>query len=109
MNQINVAFEMTVENLAKITGRGTMFIGHIKTGNLSIGDRIEIISTAQPRTVDVIGIVRMPAQNMVQSAKAGDEVGIMVAGFDLNEPHPGIQRVEGQLVPVNLTLQAAGG
>ena len=43
MNQINVTFEMTVENLAKITGRGTMFIGHIKTGNLSIGDRIEII------------------------------------------------------------------
>ena len=108
MNQSNVTFEMTVESLAKITGRGTMFVGHIKNGNLSIGDRIEIISTAQPRTVDVMGIVRMPARNMVQSAEAGEEVGILVAGFNLDEPHPGIQRVEGQFVPVNLTLQAAG-
>lgn len=107
-DQSNVTFEMTVESLAKITGRGTMFVGHIKTGNLSNGDRIEIISTAQPRTVDVMGIVRMPSQNMVQSGEAGDEVGIMVADFDLNEPHPGIQRVEGQFVPVNLTLRATG-
>jgi len=106
MNQSSVTFEMTVESVDKIAGRGTMFVGHINTGTLAMGDRIEIISPAEPKTVDVMGIVQMPARNMVQSAKAGDEVGILVTDFDLDEPHPGIQRLEGQFVPVDLILRS---
>ena len=108
MNPSTVMFEMTVESVDKIAGRGTMFVGHIKTGTVSMGDRIEILSPAQPRTVDIMGIVQMPARDMVQSAKAGDEVGVLVAGFNPDEPHPGIQRLEGQFVPVDLTLRAEG-
>ncbi len=105
MDRPRATFEMTVESLTRVAGRGVMFVGHIRTGSLAVGDRIQVISPARPRMVEVAGIAEMPGRSLVQSADAGAEVGVLIAGFDLDEPHPGIQRVEGQLVPVDLILR----
>lgn len=83
-----------------------MFTGHIRIGSISVGDRIEVIAPGQQSTVTVTGIARMPSRKLVQFADQGEEVGILVNEFNLDNTSPGIQHVENQYIPVNLTLRA---
>jgi translation elongation factor EF-Tu-like GTPase len=104
-SQPTVTFEMPVESLASITGRGVMFVGHIRMGRVSVGDRIEVISAEQPSTATVVGIARMPSRKLVQYAEQGEEIGILVNEFNPDKAGPGVQRIENQYVPVNLILR----
>jgi translation elongation factor EF-Tu-like GTPase len=105
-SQPTVTFEMPVESLARITGRGVMFVGHIRIGAISVGERVEVISAEQQSTATVVGIARMPSHELVQCAEQGEEVGILVNEFNLDKAGPGVQSIENQYVPVNLILRA---
>lgn len=104
-NHSKIVFEMPVESLSRITGRGIMFTGHIWIGSISIGDKIEVVAPGQQSTVTVTGIVRMPSRDLVEFAEQGEEVGILFREFKLDKESPGIQRIENQYIPTNLILR----
>lgn len=96
-------FEMAVEGLSRITGRGVMFTGHVRIGKISVGDRIDMVAAGQQSSATVAGIARTPSRCLVQSAEQGKEVGILVTEFKLDDGTSGVRHVETQYIPVNLT------
>ena len=72
---------MTVEDVFSITGRGTVATGRITTGTVSVGEQVLISRAGQPLVqVEVTG-VEMFRKN-VRTAKAGDNVGLLLRGVE---------------------------
>jgi len=73
-------FRMPVVDVFSITGRGVVLTGRIESGKVSVGDTI-CLSTKKTgdREVKVTGIELF--RKVLESAKTGDTVGIMVEGI----------------------------
>src|SRR5207237_10935010 len=73
------SFGMTVEDVFSITGRGTVITGRVQTGTVSVGEQVLISRAGQPLLqVEVTGLEMF--RKIVQNAKAGDNVGLLLRG-----------------------------
>lgn len=73
------SFVMIVQQVFKITGRGSVVVGSIEKGTVSVGDRILVDSPgwSLPATVQLIE----KYQEKPTQASVGENVGIMLEGL----------------------------
>lgn len=74
-------FEMAVDDVFSITGRGTVVTGVISKGTVNVGDKVIIkrINGEQKMTT-VTGIESF--RNMLTEAEAGANVGLLLSGIE---------------------------
>lgn len=81
------AFLMPVEDVFSISGRGTVATGKIERGSVKVGDRVEIVGIKETRSTTVVAIEMF--RKLVDEAKAGDTVGVMLRGVEKTDVERG--------------------
>ena len=77
-------FLMPVEDVFSISGRGTVATGRVERGVLKMNETVEIVGlTEEKRTTVVTGIEMF--HKLLDSAEAGDNVGVLLRGVQKNE------------------------
>ena len=77
-------FLMPVEDVFTITGRGTVATGRVERGELKMNDPVEIVGLMdEPRKTVATGIEMF--RKLLDSAVAGDNVGVLLRGVDRKE------------------------
>jgi translation elongation factor EF-Tu-like GTPase len=78
------SFGMTVEDVFSITGRGTVVTGRVQAGTVSVGEQVLLSRAGQPMLqVEVTGIEMF--RKIVKTAKAGDNVGLLLRGIQRDQ------------------------
>lgn len=86
-------FHMIVEDVFSIRNRGTVVTGKIDRGTLKVGDQVNIMGAGGEKTTTVTGVEMF--HKVLDSAKEGDIVGILLKGIEKTE----IQRGDELLGP----------
>ncbi|MCW2795569.1 MAG: tuf [Nocardioides sp.] len=72
-------FRMTVEDVFVISGRGTVATGKIEVGSVTVGQQVRVVRAgAELGTTAVTGVEMF--RKKLDTASAGDNVGLLVAG-----------------------------
>ena len=80
-------FLMPVEDVFSISGRGTVVTGRVERGEIKVNEEVEIIGiTATQKTV-VTGLEMF--RKLLDTAMAGDNVGVLLRGVDKNQVERG--------------------
>ena len=74
------SFGMTVEDVFSITGRGTVVTGRVQAGTVSAGEQVLLSRAGQPLLQVEVTAVDM-FHKFMQTAKAGDNVGLLLRGI----------------------------
>ena len=77
-------FLMPVEDVMTITGRGTVATGRVETGELKIGDEVEIVGLSTEKKKTVVTGVEM-FRKTLDRAEAGDNIGALLRGIQREE------------------------
>jgi len=81
---IDKPFLMPVEDVFTITGRGTVATGRVERGMIKVGEEIEIVGLAEkPKKTVATGLEMF--RKLLDSAVAGDNVGVLLRGVDKKE------------------------
>lgn len=84
----SIGFSITVEDVFTITGRGTVIVGRIASGSVSVGDTVTLKRlNGSSRQVTVAGIEMF--RKMLNTAKEGDNVGLLLRGLTKADIGPG--------------------
>ena len=75
---IDRPFLMSVEDVMTITGRGTVVTGRIEQGIVKVGEEVEIVGLRPTQKSTVTGVEMF--RKLLDSAQAGDNVGILLRG-----------------------------
>jgi len=73
-------FLMAVEDVFSITGRGTVATGRVERGTVKVGDNVEIVGLKDTQKTVVTGIEMF--RKLLDDARAGDNVGILLRGIE---------------------------
>jgi len=84
---IDKPFQMAVEDVFSITGRGTVATGRIERGKVHIGDPVEIVGIQETRKSVVTGIEMF--RKTLDEGQAGDNVGLLLRGIEKNQVERG--------------------
>ena len=77
-------FRITVQDVFSITGRGTVITGQIESGSITVGDTVTLRrKDGSSREVVVTGLEMF--RKMLDTAKQGDNVGLLLRGIARNE------------------------
>ena len=80
----DLPFLMPVEDVFSISGRGTVATGRVERGTVKMADVVEIVGlTEESKTTVVTGIEMF--HKLMDSAEAGDNVGLLLRGVQKNE------------------------
>ena len=80
----DLPFLMPVEDVFSNSGRGTVATGRVERGTVKMADTVEIVGlTEEKRTTVVTGIEMF--HKLMDSAEAGDNVGLLLRGVQKNE------------------------
>ncbi|NP_852636.1 elongation factor Tu (apicoplast) [Eimeria tenella] len=85
---INKPFLLSIEDIFSITGRGTVVTGKIERGKVKLNDTVDILGFNLLKTTTVTGIEMF--QKILNTAEAGDNVGILLRGIQKNEVRRGM-------------------
>jgi elongation factor Tu len=80
-------FQMPIEDVFSITGRGTVVTGRIEQGRVNVGDEIEIVGLKDTTKTTVTGVEMF--RKMLDSGEAGDNVGVLLRGTKREEVERG--------------------
>ncbi|MPZ80223.1 MAG: hypothetical protein GEV28_07435 [Actinophytocola sp.] len=73
-------FQLTVEDVFVITGRGTVVTGRVTYGEIGVGGQVDLMRNNEPMTTTTVkGIEQFRKKTDV--ARAGDNVGLVLAGL----------------------------
>ena len=78
------SFQMPIESVRSITGRGTLVTGRVRQGAVKKGDPVEISRAGGKSTFSIVIGVQV-AGGGVDHARAGDMVGLLLRGVDPQE------------------------
>jgi len=76
-------FLMAVEDVFTITGRGTVATGRVERGTIKVNDEVEIVGLRPTQKTVVTGVEMF--RKLLDSAEAGDNVGILLRGTKREE------------------------
>ncbi len=80
----DLPFLMPVEDVFSISGRGTVATGRVERGTIKMADVVEIVGLSdESRSTVVTGIEMF--HKLMDSAEAGDNVGLLLRGIQKNE------------------------
>jgi len=77
---IDKPFQMSVEDVFSIKGRGTVGTGRIERGIVKVGDPVEIVGLSETRKTTVTGVEMF--NKTLENGQAGDNVGILLRGVE---------------------------
>ena len=91
-------FQMPVEDVFTISGRGTVVTGRIEQGVVNVGDPIEILGIREPQKTVCTGVEMF--RKILDSGEAGDNVGVLLRGTKREEVERGqVLAVPGSIKP----------
>ena len=91
-------FQMQVEDVFTISGRGTVVTGRIEQGVVNIGDEVEILGIREPQKSVCTGVEMF--RKILDSGEAGDNVGVLLRGTKREEGERGqVLAVPGSIKP----------
>jgi elongation factor Tu len=76
--EIDKPFQMPIEDIFSISGRGTVVTGRIERGKVKVGEEVEIVGF-RPTTKTVVTGVEM-FKKLLDEGQAGDNVGLLLRG-----------------------------
>ena len=80
----DMPFLLPVEDVFSISGRGTVATGRVERGTVKMADEVEIVGlTDESRKTVITGIEMF--HKLMDSAEAGDNVGLLLRGVNKNE------------------------
>jgi elongation factor Tu len=77
-------FQMPVEDVFTITGRGTVATGRIEQGKVNVGDEVELVGIHPDTSKTVVTGVEM-FRKLLDEGQAGDNVGCLLRGVKREE------------------------
>ena len=80
-------FQMPVEDVFSISGRGTVVTGRIEQGVVKVGDEIEILGIRETQKSVCTGVEMF--RKILDSGEAGDNVGVLLRGTKREEVERG--------------------
>jgi elongation factor Tu len=84
---VDKPFQMPVEDVMSITGRGTVVTGKIEQGVIHVGDNVEIVGLRDTQTSVVTGVEMF--RRLLDEGQAGDNVGLLLRGTKKEEVERG--------------------
>ena len=87
VREIEKPFLMPVEDVFSIKGRGTVVTGRIETGQVKVGEEIEIVGLKDSTKTTVTGVEMF--RKMLDAGQAGDNVGILLRGIEKDDVERG--------------------
>jgi len=80
-------FQMPIEDVFSITGRGTVVTGRVEQGILNVGTEVEIVGIRETQKTVVTGVEMF--RKLLDEARAGDNVGLLLRGVGKEEVERG--------------------
>jgi elongation factor Tu len=80
-------FQMPIEDVFTIQGRGTVVTGRIERGIIKVGDEVEIVGIRDTRKTVVTGVEMF--NKTLDEGQAGDNVGCLLRGIEKKEVERG--------------------
>jgi len=80
----DLPFLMPVEDVFSISGRGTVSTGRVERGTIKMADVVEIVGLSDESKQTVVTGIEM-FHKLMDSAEAGDNVGLLLRGIQKNE------------------------
>ena len=80
----DLPFLMPVEDVFSISGRGTVATGRVERGTIKMADVVEIVGLSDESRQTVVTGIEM-FHKLMDSAEAGDNVGLLLRGIQKNE------------------------
>ena len=80
-------FQMPIEDVFTISGRGTVVTGRIERGIVKVGDEVEIVGIRETRKTVVTGVEMF--NKILDEGRAGDNVGCLLRGIEKKEVERG--------------------
>ena len=84
----DLPFLMPVEDVFSISGRGTVATGRVERGVVKMNETVEIVGLSQEKRSTVVTGIEM-FHKLLDSAEAGDNVGLLLRGIQKNEVERG--------------------
>jgi elongation factor Tu len=81
-------FQMPVEDVFSITGRGTVATGRIDRGKIKVGEEVALVGFGAAKKSVVTGVEMF--RKLLDDGQAGDNVGLLLRGVDKNEIERGM-------------------
>lgn len=97
-------FLMSIEGIFMATGRGTVLTGKIETGALKIGDALEVVGGRDNVGTFCMGIEMF--RKTLETAEAGDNVGILVKAIKRDEVKRGYVLAATNLIKAHNSFKA---
>ncbi|HSQ36283.1 MAG TPA: elongation factor Tu, partial [Acidimicrobiia bacterium] len=84
---VDKPFQMPIEDVFSITGRGTVVTGRVEQGKLSVGTEVEVVGIRPTRKTVVTGVEMF--RKLLDEAQAGDNIGLLLRGIGKEEVERG--------------------
>jgi elongation factor Tu len=85
--EVDKPFQMAIEDVFSITGRGTVVTGRVERGVVKVGDECEIVGLRETRKTIVTGVEMF--RKLLDQAQAGDNIGALLRGVGKDEVERG--------------------
>jgi elongation factor Tu len=91
-------FQMPIEDVFSITGRGTVVTGRVEQGMLNVGTEVEIVGIRDTQKTTVTGVEMF--RKLLDEALAGDNVGLLLRGIGKEDVERGqVVAIPGSITP----------
>jgi len=80
-------FQMPIEDVFSITGRGTVVTGRVEQGIVKVGEEVEIVGIRPTRKTVATGVEMF--RKLLDEGRAGDNVGVLLRGVGKDEVERG--------------------
>src|SRR3989475_12698086 len=86
--EVDKPFQMPVEDVFSITGRGTVATGRIDKGKVRVGDEVEMVGFGTDKKTVVTGVEMF--RKLLDDGQAGDNVGLLLRGVEKDQIERGM-------------------
>ncbi|MDH5615125.1 MAG: elongation factor Tu [Acidimicrobiia bacterium] len=80
-------FQMPIEDVFSITGRGTVVTGRVEQGVVKVGEEVEIVGIRPTRKTVATGVEMF--RKLLDEGRAGDNVGVLLRGVGKDDVERG--------------------
>jgi elongation factor Tu len=84
---VDKAFQMPIEDIFSISGRGTVVTGRIEQGKIKVGEEVEIVGIRDTMKKVVTGVEMF--KKLLDAGEAGDNVGLLLRGTERTDVERG--------------------
>ena len=85
---VDKPFLMPIEDVFSISGRGTVATGRVERGIIRLNDKIQVVGIKETRETVATGLEMF--NKILDEARAGENVGILMRGVDKNDIQRGM-------------------